>query len=74
MMVVVMTVIMKANGEDGHPRPASTTRERGPKMKMTKIMIMTTLNNGSIMTKIMRTNGEIATPGPRAPPKRSLPR
>ena len=42
MMVVVMTVIMKANGEDGHPRLASTTRERGPKMKMTKIMIMTT--------------------------------
>ena len=40
MMVVVMTMIMRTNGEDSHPRPASITGEKMKKIRMMIIMMV----------------------------------
>ena len=60
MMVVVMTMIMRTNGEDGHPPPESTTKEKCPKMKMMTMTIMMVV----IIRMIMRTNGDDGHPRP----------
>ena len=45
MMVVVMTMIMRTNGEDSHPRPGSPTGEKSPKMKIRMMIIMMVVNH-----------------------------